>query len=651
MSSSSSSSSSGQFYSIWPQPRFDNQGTGNTGLSDPGYDLRLAAIPLQYGVNNYYHVSPMVLAYSDHFGYEVIYCIGYRLSTDIRALAFSSHDGSLLWASDHLAGLSTTNSGLSISTDRKSLYCSSGGKIFSINLNDGSIIWTWTQPTIPSAISSTTSRATYDGTGSLFVGAVVLFASAARFYTFQINATDGSNTSSNYGSTQIGVSGSAGIMGKSIVLSPDNSYAYCCGWYGDSVAGSYYTRILKITTSNNALSTISLLIDGITEGRISTTTGSDGIAYNNNKLYITSESGLFAANPLSATQSWHYNQTLTYPTDPAISDSGIIYYRSADTVYAVQDDGLSYTSLWSTSGLQSSNTRNTPIIIEQNGNLITASSNTAGNNYVTLDTSGDTVSEYSLYNSSTRTISHNPIIGSHIDGGSNNLYVPYLDTSAGNLGYIFILYDSGGISSESSTSESSASSYSSYSTQSGESESTQSETTSQSEVAPTTTTTTLSPLAIVQTTYHELKNNVYVSDGTSNASNDSGTKSTVSAKSPTFGTISPGQTSSTIVISLSVPDVIAIKNIKIGLINSGGITFSNDVFGIATSSELRSDIEPDTYFQGVNTSGLITSSYNIAVPNKDKHSSTYVYLNAKLQSSKTVGTGLVKYSWFFDYAD
>jgi hypothetical protein len=104
-------------------------------------------------------------------------------------------------------------------------------------------------------------------------------------------------------------------------------------------------------------------------------------------------------------------------------------------------------------------------------------------------------------------------------------------------------------------------------------------------------------------------------------------------------------------MSLSVPNAIAINNIKLGLINAGGITFADEVFGITTSSELRTDIEPDAYFQGVNSSGDINSPYNIPIPNKDAHSSIYVYLNTKLQSNKPIGTGLVKFHWFFAYAD
>jgi hypothetical protein len=163
----------------------------------------------------------------------------------------------------------------------------------------------------------------------------------------------------------------------------------------------------------------------------------------------------------------------------------------------------------------------------------------------------------------------------------------------------------------------------------------------------TTTTTTPAPLSIVSTTqFVDL-----VAFQSSNASDSSTTQNSLLAQSFSFGTIAPGQTSKTIIVALNIPYAKAITNIKIGLTSTGGITFSNNIFGITNSIELREDITPDNYFQGINTDNTSTNAYNISIPNKDSHTSDYVYLNVQVPSNQVIGEGIIKLRWFFDYTE
>jgi hypothetical protein len=114
------------------------------------------------------------------------------------------------------------------------------------------------------------------------------------------------------------------------------------------------------------------------------------------------------------------------------------------------------------------------------------------------------------------------------------------------------------------------------------------------------------------------------------------------------------------IFQLNVPLVKAITNIKIGIISISNITFTSEMIGITKSTELREDIDPANgfydgyswvyYFDGINEDESPTSAYNISVANKNDHTSEYVYLNMKLPNDQSIGEGLIRFKWFFDYA-
>jgi len=169
----------------------------------------------------------------------------------------------------------------------------------------------------------------------------------------------------------------------------------------------------------------------------------------------------------------------------------------------------------------------------------------------------------------------------------------------------------------------------------------------------TTTTTTLAPAlkdVITETV-------IIASDGTitqvsvSSASDNDDTQDSVFANALSFGAVAPGETSQNLIITLNIPFSRAITNIKLGLMETGGITFGNSIFGLATSPLINVNIDTASYFQGINTTDLASNSYNISIPNKTQTTSDYVYLNITLPDGNTLGTGVIRFKWFFDYAD
>jgi len=146
-----------------------------------------------------------------------------------------------------------------------------------------------------------------------------------------------------------------------------------------------------------------------------------------------------------------------------------------------------------------------------------------------------------------------------------------------------------------------------------------------------------------------LSGEVFIVSQTSNASDSINT--TKSSKSISLGTLAPGETSKTLIVTLNVPRAKSINNIKIGLIKTGGIDFSTTTFGISNSPYLSTAIEPEEYFLGVNSEGTAANQYNISIPNKNDTTSDYVYLNINVPRDATPYPSVLRFRWFFDYAD
>jgi hypothetical protein len=162
-------------------------------------------------------------------------------------------------------------------------------------------------------------------------------------------------------------------------------------------------------------------------------------------------------------------------------------------------------------------------------------------------------------------------------------------------------------------------------------------TTTATTTAPTSTTTTTTPLKDVQTIQYL------------NGSQTEIVTHRYGALS--YGTMAPGETGKTIIVSLFAPYVKAMNNISLGLTDTGGIEFDSNVFSIASSMSLDPTIVPSVSFIGVNNVSSSTSNFNFGIPNKDSHTSAYIYLNVKLPRDNFIGTGTIRYKFFFDYSD
>jgi len=123
----------------------------------------------------------------------------------------------------------------------------------------------------------------------------------------------------------------------------------------------------------------------------------------------------------------------------------------------------------------------------------------------------------------------------------------------------------------------------------------------------------------------------------------------IKGKSFYIGNVAPGEKSNIVIVALSVPNVSQIDNIKLGLTDNGTIAFRSATFGITSSSTFDPNINPLTYFQGINSDSEVDSQYNFNVDRLNKNESEYVYIKIDTISTQKIGSGAVRFKWFFDY--
>jgi hypothetical protein len=121
------------------------------------------------------------------------------------------------------------------------------------------------------------------------------------------------------------------------------------------------------------------------------------------------------------------------------------------------------------------------------------------------------------------------------------------------------------------------------------------------------------------------------------------------AKSLFFGILAPASTSKTKIVQLKVEGTAAIRNIKLSLIDSGGIDFNENIFGVDSRGFIDKGVVPESRFQGVSDKSL-ESEYNIDINNLNLLSSNYVYLNLNVPADQEFIAGTIRYQWIFDYA-
>lgn len=358
-------------------------------------------------------------------------------------------------------------------------------------------------------------------------------------------------------------------------------------------------------------------------------------------LYVVFANGLASYGSANFTNQLGFiSSSSASPCNIAINKkNNIVYFRSNTKLSAISTSDIngSLTELYSTSILPSG-THYASIVVDSNDNIIVCS-NTSTVGVSNVHIFQDTGSSLVLVNSFRTFFGGYALSTPSI--GNSRIYVPTITNS--------ILYSYGPIAIPTTTTTSTTTpSPTTTTTTTGTGSTT---TTTTTTPATTTTTTTPAPLSTVQTTQFDvISSDNIIPIQSINASDDSSTQNMLLSQSFSFGTIAPNQTSKTMIVQLNIPRVKAITNIKIGLISSGSIEFDNNIFGISKSVELRDDITPDDYFLGVNEDKLSTNIYNINVANKNDHTSEYVYLNINLPQNQSIGEGLIRYKWFFDYA-
>lgn len=165
----------------------------------------------------------------------------------------------------------------------------------------------------------------------------------------------------------------------------------------------------------------------------------------------------------------------------------------------------------------------------------------------------------------------------------------------------------------------------------------------------TTTTTTRTPTqkVIQKVETVEIRKDIHYTE--QDGSDSKSTINTINSESLDLGPVPPGGTSDTKILYLRVPKGISINNIKIALIDTGGIIFGDTVFGLETRNYLDYNIVPTNYFEGINEDQSPTSEYNVDIPNNGLLESQYIYVNVTLPEDHLFGAGTVRYKWIFDY--
>ena len=131
-----------------------------------------------------------------------------------------------------------------------------------------------------------------------------------------------------------------------------------------------------------------------------------------------------------------------------------------------------------------------------------------------------------------------------------------------------------------------------------------------------------------------------------------------------WGRVTSGTHTGVRVFDIAFEGVTYVSNIRIGLINSGGLlvnsnptginpdgSASNGHFGIQYSDSFDVSIASSSltrHFGGLNANVSPTSAYNVSVPNRGLVLSEFIYLDAEIDVSSIARSG--SYKVFFDYS-
>ena len=129
-----------------------------------------------------------------------------------------------------------------------------------------------------------------------------------------------------------------------------------------------------------------------------------------------------------------------------------------------------------------------------------------------------------------------------------------------------------------------------------------------------------------------------------------------------FGKIPSGAHSRIKLIDIAFTGVEEVSNVKIGLINDGGLganpsptginsdgSAANGKLGILHTPEINTQIASiDRHFAGVNTSLTANDDKNVLVGTRNPNASQFIYLDIEAPSNNS-GNGGLMYKVFFDF--
>ncbi len=435
-------------------------------------------------------------------------------------------------------------------------------------------------------------------------------------------------------------------------------YGYFCGYFTSLPSG--WLRINKFDTDGG----VGNEGDITAEANISfVSTYTKGLFVNGNNLYIsvyrnTNQGyGLYKydlSTPGLITYQWVFNGGITTDdwSTPTITSDGTIYIRAGTKLWSLTDNGDTYTENWSTPISILPDDTTFGVTSDASGLIYAPSGITGGTGQANLHIITDDGSEpsditaYSIGDiSATRFLKSAYAYSPPVIGSNSFYYASVQEQSGGAAKYYDIIYVYRNSTPTTTTTTLPPGSSSSESSEDDESSSS-----SESEGPVTTTTTTTqipNVLSQVKTVIFINGKEIEIND----ASDSDYTINTPFAKSLTFGTLSPNELSETMIIALKLPYAKALKNIRLGLVDTGGLEFTTNRFGVYSSSNFDENIVPTTYFQGINTNKLESSIYNVTIDSNGSTMSDYVYLNVKMPEYNTMRSGTIRYKWFFDYSD
>lgn len=115
-----------------------------------------------------------------------------------------------------------------------------------------------------------------------------------------------------------------------------------------------------------------------------------------------------------------------------------------------------------------------------------------------------------------------------------------------------------------------------------------------------------------------------------------------------FDSVAPGSRSKTLGVQLAAIST-PIKNIKLGVINIGGLSWEEGII----SYELLDFFDQGRYLSntmpGINTSGSYGSVNNVAVGSISPYRSQVVHLNLNIGEQSRLTNTCLEFKWFFNF--